>query len=250
MTDFLSKINQLDDELELEPVHQQVREVNEIVSCIKQKKVLPRAPEKLGFLPDFAEKICTNLPNRKVKQFQTVNQLINNLREFLAREFGIWSVPNLTTAELIKNKLNVKTGLEIMAGNAYWSKALAEVGVEMTATDNFEWSKTSKTGTNSFIRVQNLNAEKALSIINNVDLIICSWAPNFGQYDEKLVLNWRNNNFTNYLLFVGEKNGATNSPIFWRNEHFVHSKEMMQINRSFASFDFIEEHIFEIAHEN
>ncbi|MEB3365319.1 hypothetical protein SDC49_22550 [Lactobacillus sp. R2/2] len=156
-------------------------------------------------MPDFAEEICINLPTRKVKQFQTVNQLINNLREFLAREFGIWSVPNLTTAELIKNKLNVKTGLEIMAGNAYWSKALAEVGVEMTATDNFEWSKTSKTGTNSFIRVQNLNAEKALSVINNVDLIICSWAPNFGQHDEKLVLNWRKSNFTNHLLFVGEK---------------------------------------------
>ena len=60
MTDFLSKINQLDARLSIESVHQQVEEINNIVATIRQKQVLKRAPEKLGFLPDVAEKICSN----------------------------------------------------------------------------------------------------------------------------------------------------------------------------------------------
>ena len=249
MTNFLSKINQLDQELNIDPIHHQVKEINDIVSVVSQKQVLRKAPEKLGFLPDKSEEICAGLSQTDIKKFKSANQLINNLRQFLAINFGVWSLPNLQTANAIKESLNIKTGLEIMAGNAYWSKALSDVGVKMTVTDNLDWSKTSSTGSRQFMTVTNFEAAKAVEIFDNVDLIICSWAPNFGNSDTKVVSTWQKLNTTSHLLFIGEKNGATNSEAFWQKGLVHHSKELKQINQTFPSFDFINEHIFEITHE-
>ena len=65
MTNFLSKINQLDQELNIDPIHHQVKEINDIVSVVSQKQVLRKAPEKLGFLPDKSEEIymCWSFAN-------------------------------------------------------------------------------------------------------------------------------------------------------------------------------------------
>ena len=249
MINFLSKINQLDDQLNIKQVHRQVKEINDIFSIMSQRQVLKKAPEKLGFLPDIFEEICASLTQTEIRQFRTINHLINNLRQFLAISFGVWSLPNLQTAKAIKDRLNIKTGLEIMAGNAYWSKALSDVGVKMTVTDNLDWSKTSNTGSKSFMPVTNFDAAKAIEMFGNVDLIICSWAPNFGNSDTKVVSTWQKLNTPSHLLFIGEKNGATNSEDFWQKGLVHHSKELKQINQTFPSFDFIDEHIFEIAHE-
>ncbi|RMC57590.1 SAM-dependent methyltransferase [Lactobacillus sp. ESL0260] len=251
MTDFLSKINQLDARLNIELVHQQVVEINNIVATIRQKQVLKRAPKKLGFLPDVAEEICSNHFHSKdqLDDFKTINQLLNNTRQFLAIKFGLWSIPNLETAQVIKDQLKINKGLEIMAGNGYWSKALSQVGVKMTATDNLDWSRTSNTGAQAFVPVSNYDAARAVKQFSDVDLIICSWAPNFGNSDEKVVNAWQKLNSATHLLFVGERNGVTNSASFWQKEPFLHSKELRLINQTFTSFDFIDEQIFEIAHE-
>ncbi|RMC61374.1 SAM-dependent methyltransferase [Lactobacillus sp. ESL0259] len=251
MTDFLSKINQLDARLIIESVHQQVEEINNIVATIRQKQVLKRAPKKLGFLPDVAEEICSNHFHSKdqLDDFKTINQLLNNTRQFLAIKFGLWSIPNLETAQVIKDQLKINKGLEIMAGNGYWSKALSQVGVKMTATDNLDWSRTSNTGAQAFVPVSNYDAARAVKQFSDVDLIICSWAPNFGNSDEKAVNAWQKLNSATHLLFVGERNGVTNSASFWQKEPFLHSKELRLINQTFTSFDFIDEQIFEIAHE-
>ena len=249
MINFLSKINQLDQELNIDPIHHQVKEINDIIYAVSQKQVLRKAPQKLGFLPDKSEEICAGLSQTDIKKFKSANQLINNLRQFLAINFGVWSLPNLQTANAIKESLNIKTGLEIMAGNAYWSKALSDVGVKMTVTDNLDWSKTSSTGSRQFMTVTNFEAAKAVEIFDNVDLIICSWAPNFGNSDTNVVSTWQKLNTTSHLLFIGEKSGATNSAAFWQKELIHHSRELKQINQTFPSFDFIDEHIFEITHE-
>jgi len=251
MTDFLSKINQLDAQLNIESVHQQVMEINNIVATIRQKQVLKKSPKKLGFLPDIADEICSNhfYFKDQLKDFKAINQLLNNTRQFLAIKFGLWSIPNLETAQAIKDQLKVKSGLEIMAGNGYWSKALSQVGVKMTATDSLDWSKTSNTGAKTFVPVNNYDAVTAVQQFNDVDLIICSWAPNFGNSDEKVVAAWQKLNSAKHLLFIGEKNGVTNSAAFWQKEPFLRSKKLRLINQTFTSFDFIDEQIFEIAHE-
>ncbi len=76
-----------------------------------------------------------------------------------------------------------------------------------------------------------------------VDLIICSWAPNFGEDDLKILDLYRSLDHQPVLLFIGEKNGATNSATFWQK---AKSRTNTKVNRSFQSFDFIDEKVFEI----
>ena len=136
-----------------------------------------------------------------------------------------------------------------MAGNAYWSKALTEVGLKTIATDSLEWSKTSKTGSQQATKVLNLSAPEAIRAFPDVQLVICAWAPNFDESDLSAIEAWQKYNSSSRLLFIGEKNGVTNSATFWHQIHFSHSPELQTVNHSFTSFDFIEEQIFEIKHE-
>lgn len=80
-------------------------------------------------------------------------------------KYGIWSIANLKTAALIKDKMQIDTALEIMAGNAYWSSTLANVGIQTISTDSLEWAKTSSTGAEPFHPVINLEAAQAIKSI-------------------------------------------------------------------------------------
>ena len=152
--------------------------INNIITHLEKGKILQKSPNSLGFLPDSLDIMIENTGSRE--KAQEANNLLNNFRSFLSREYGIWSLPNLETAKLIKQEYNVKSSLEIMAGNAYWSKALSEVGIKAIASDSFAWAKSSTTGESPIFETENLDALSAIKKHPEVDLIICSWAPNFG----------------------------------------------------------------------
>lgn len=249
MTEFLDKINHLAAVIDNSQVHKQAEEIMTIIQTLEEKQVLASAPSLLGFYPDKLEEIATKVGPQKVAALKVINQLFNSTRQFLSIHYGVWSLPNLTTALAIKEKLQVKSALEVMAGNAYWTTALKQVGIKAVATDSLQWAKTSRTGQQPFESVVNLNASAAIAQFSTVDLIICSWAPNFDQSDIKAIEAWKKYNPTSHLLFIGEKNGATNSPKFWHQEKFGYSLALRQINQTFTSFDFIDERIFEIEHE-
>lgn len=244
MTNYLQKIKQLDNSLGNKKVHNQVEEIDKLVATVAEKKVLSVAPLRLGFLPDEFEDLLVGMGSAKKNELTTLNHLLNSARQFLSLKY--WSVPNLKTANLIKRELHIASALEIMAGNAYWSKALNEVDIDTIATDSLEWAKTSQTGEQMMMPVKNYAAEVAIKKFDQVDLIICSWSPNFGDSDLSAVRAWRDYNPNSKLLFIGEKNGATNSPQFWENEQFVKTEAISKINASFKSFDFIDEQFFEI----
>ena len=243
MTKFIEKLNIINQKIDNRIVNEQVKEINKIIETVAQKKVLIKSPNRLGLFPDELEEITKEANFKDVK---TMNHLLNSVRQFLSLKFGIWSLPNLTTATLIRKELKVSTAVEIMAGNAYWTKALNEAGIQTIATDSLEWAKTSLTGKKQFSYVENLDAIKAIKKYNTVDLIFCSWSPNFGKSDLDVIASWKKYAPNSHLLFIGEKNGATNSPEFWNFTHFKKTPELAKINQSFVSYDFIDEKIFEI----
>lgn len=222
----------------------QAAEIKGLVACVAAKKVLPKAPQPLGLLPDQREKLGQHYGQQRIAQ---ADSLLNNLRSFLSWRFGLWSVPNLKTAQLLKDYYHVETVLEVMAGNAYWSKALQAVGCQVVATDSLEWAKTSETGALSFVPVKRLAAAEAVAQYGpQADLLLCVWAPNFNASDCQLVAAWRKLTSRPVLVFVGERDGATNSPRFWQNVPLQSSAGLRKINASFASFDFIDEKIFQV----
>lgn len=241
MKKYQKKLNKLDEELDYLPLHEQVVAINNVIATLEKGKILQKSPNSLGFLPDSLDIMIESTGSRN--KTQEANNLLNNFRSFLSREYGIWSLPNLKTAKLIKQEYNVKSSLEIMAGNAYWSKALSEVGVKAIASDSFVWAKSSTTGKTPIFETENLDALSAIKKHPEVDLIICSWAPNFGEDDVNILNFYRQLNYQPVLLFIGEKFGATNSTIFWQEARTTTNKK---VNRSFQSFDFINEEVFEI----
>lgn len=245
MSNYLQKLIYLENKLDNQIVKQQINEVKEILSYASRGQVLAQAPQPLGLLPDEFEEILSQAGSEHQQDLTTLNHLLNSVRQYLSLKYGIWSVPNLTTASLIKSKLGISSALEVMAGNAYWSKALVKVGIKVKATDSLEWAKTSQTGSYNFMQVEDLYAVNAIRKYPDVDLILCSWSPNFGESDLALVKAWQDFSQAR-LLFIGEKEGATNSKRFWQEMKFNYSKELAIINASFQSFDFINEKIYEI----
>lgn len=246
MAGYIEKLSELDREIKNKQVDRQVQEIKEIVSLAAKGDPLPQAPARLGFLPDQFEEVLSAIGLNKRPALTVMNHLLNSLRQFLALKYGIWSLANLRTANLIKQELGVRSMLEVMAGNAYWSLAFKKSGLKVQATDSLEWARTSKTGGKRLVQVADYQAEQAIAHFRQADLIFCSWAPNFGESDLRAVSAWRKFNPKSRFLFVGEKSGVTNSVAFWQQESFVTSKQMQVINRSFRSFDFIAEHIFEL----
>ena len=245
MTNYLNKLNKLAKEINIEDINKQVDEINQIIYKIDHNQIIKKAPKKLGFEPDILEYFNRSYSKQDQINIKVIDKMLNSFRQYLSLQYGLWSLPNLETASLIKDELQINSVLEIMAGNALWSKAFNEVGLNVIATDNLEWAKTSNTGKKQFLRVENLDANKAIQKYNKVDAVFCSWAPNFGNYDLQVVQNWSTTDIS-HLLFCGEKDGATNTKIFWSNVNLKHTKELKRINQSFQSFDFIAEKIFEI----
>lgn len=247
MFEYQQKLKNIDKKLNYLPLHQQVAAIDAIIAQLENKKALTKQAPKLGFLPDALAEMINEVGADKVALCQAANELLNNFRSFISRQFGIWSLANLETAQAIVEEYHVKTGLEVMAGNACWSKALSQVGVKMRATDSFSWSKGSQTGSSLFFPTQNMPAAQAIKRYTDVDLIICCWAPNFGKSDVSVLAAYRQLiNSNAKLLFVAEKDGATNTPQFWQSAKIVKSESIRKINQTFPNFDFIDERFYEI----
>ena len=206
MTDFLTKLIKIDNELNIPRLHQEVCEVKRVCSVLDKKEVPNCQIMNLG--PITAQKSAA-------KKIQVANNLLNSFRQYLSLHYGLWSLPNVQTARIIKEKYNITSAVEVMAGNAAWSKALSM-------------------------------ASSAIIKYQNCDLIICSWAPNFGHADIDLIKVWKKLEHRPKLLFVGEEFGVTNSEEFWQTVSFIKKPELASVNASFSSFDFIEERFFEI----
>lgn len=239
MKKYQIKLNELDKKLAYLPFHKQVSTINRVITSLEEGKILPKSPDSLGFLPDSLDIMIESVGCPFAAQ--EANNLLNNFRSFLSREYGIWSLPNLETARLIKEEYHVKSSLEVMAGNAYWSKALSEVGIDAVASDSFSWAKSSTTGKEPVFKTENLDALSAVKAYEGVDLVICSWAPNFGEDDMRILDLYYKLKAQPTLIFIGEKNGATNSSVFWQTAHV---KTNPKINHSFQSFDFIDEKVY------
>lgn len=247
MENFVKKLIKLDKSIKSEIIHKRVLEVEEVIETIDKKDVIATMPSKFEILPDEFEEISNQLTNKQLKDLIILNKLLTNFRSYLSRKYGIWSLPNLKAAANLKSEFNIKTALEVMAGNGYWSLALNKVGVETIATDSLQWAKTSQTGSNAFYPIEKLTAQQAIKKYANIDLILCAWAPNFGNEDYKLLQTYRKVcSLDTKLIFIGEKDGATNTETFWQEAKIVEKKKIKRINQTFQSFDFIDEKFYGI----
>ncbi|MBP2057070.1 hypothetical protein J2Z60_000232 [Lactobacillus colini] len=246
MANFVKQLIKIDQQLNIQALHRQVEEIVKILNYLNQKQVLPAAPDPIGFMPDEYEELSLLLDRHDTLLLKQADNLLNNFRSYLSRNYGLWSLANLTTAKMIRRQYHIKNSLEVMAGNSYWSAAFDRIGVQAISTDSMSWAKTSETGRYSFYRTEQLSAPAAIKKYHDVDLVICCWAPNFGKGDLDVLKAFRKYNNQGHLLFIGEKDGATNTDEFWKNAKIIHNSKIKLVNQTFPNFDFIDEKIYEI----
>ncbi|MFL4499111.1 MULTISPECIES: SAM-dependent methyltransferase [Weissella] len=176
-----------------------------------------------------------------------VDFMLRHLRDALIEYFSMYAYVSNAFIQDLSAYTNGLPVLEIMAGHGYISAGLRAVAPAQTiiATDNEDWrTQPDPTTAKPVTDVENLDAIAALdSYGENVATVIMSWAPDTTDADWQVLQYIRDNRyrFDFDLLVIGEKDGATDSDVFWQ-EATLH--EVSELNAHHTSFDLIDERVY------
>ena len=176
-----------------------------------------------------------------------LDKALRNFRDYLEDTYGMWSYVNAPFAKALAEYLNGAPVLEIMAGNGYISKGIRNnnASEKIFTTDSQAWTKENETGKHPVTQIEKLDAIKAIKKYGNqVKYVIMSWAPDKQETDWEVLPLLRKDYPEITLLVIGEKNGATNSKIFWHNAQLSQDEALQKVNRQLHSFDLIDEQIY------
>ncbi|WP_367341358.1 SAM-dependent methyltransferase [Limosilactobacillus sp.] len=180
------------------------------------------------------------------KALPQLDKLLRNYRDYLEDRYGMWSYVNATYIKALSEYLDGAPVLEIMAGNGYISAGLQNLnpGQKVYPTDSKDWTKENQTGRHDVTKVEKLDALSAIQKYgHDVQYVIMSWSPDKLTIDMD-VLNLIRQDYPDlHLLVIGEKNGATDSPQFWKEAH-LSQKGLEKVNQQLKSFDLIDEQIY------
>ena len=176
-----------------------------------------------------------------------LDKALRNFRDYLEDTYGMWSYVNAPFAKALAEYLNGAPVLEIMAGNGYISKGIRNnnASEKIFTTDSQAWTKENETGKHPVTQIEKLDAIEAIKKYGNqVKYVIMSWAPDKQETDWEVFQLLRKDYPEINLLVIGEKNGATNSKIFWHNAQLSQDEALQKVNRQLHSFDLIDEQIY------
>lgn len=184
------------------------------------------------------QKLSADLPK--------LDKALRNFRDYLEDQYGMWSYTNTAFISALSDFLKGAPVLEVMAGNGYLSKGLREKRPAETiySTDSQAWIKENETGKHPVTQIEKLDAIDAVKKYGKqVEYIIMSWAPDKGDSDWQLLQFIRQNYPQLKFLIIGEKNGATNSPTFWKMAQ-LSQDGLEDVNARLKSFDLIDEQVY------
>lgn len=175
-----------------------------------------------------------------------LDKALRDYRDYLEGQYGMWSYTNTAFISALADFLKGAPVLEVMAGNGYLSKGLREKRPTETiyTTDSQAWIKENETGKHPVTDIEKLDAINAVKKYGaQIEYVIMSWAPDKGDSDWQLLQFIRENYPDLKLLVIGEKNGATNSPDFWKNAELSQAG-LTDVNAKLKSFDLIDEQVY------
>ncbi len=222
--------------------YQQVPDALAKITAVKetvehlQAKALPTRP-----LPrlEFSETRLFDLLGKHPDVLQMVS-FLNDLRECVIENFGIWHIFSRQWVNDLQIYLRKRPVLQVMAGNA----VLASYLENTIATDDFDWQGQDIQRPKPWTTVQRMDAMAAVQrYYRDVKVIIMEWAPDGDPIDYQILRILREKNWSGEFIVIGEKNGATNSKIFWKSATLTLVK---QLNKDHQPFDFIRDQVFKV----
>lgn len=185
--------------------------------------------------------------NKYTDALPKLDKLLRNYRDYLEETYGMWSYPNAMFVNALSDYLNGVPVLEIMAGNGYLSKGLAQHNPTETiyTTDSTAWKNENQTGRHPVTKIEPLDALAAIKKYGDqVDYVLMCWSPDKLTIDVDVLELIRQKYPDLKLLVIGEKNGATNSAEFWHTAKLEQDSQLQKVNQQLSHFDLIDEQIY------
>lgn len=215
----------------LPTVHQKIAQVQAVVKAYSRHEI-PQEVPKLSFSAHYLELHMTKHP----ELFELVSCL-NDLRQVLIENFGIWHVFSKAWLATFKQQLKPGKILVVMCGNA----ALAANLPNVIAVDDFDWQAQDNTHPHPWCDVKRADALVAVQkYYQQVDNIILEWVPET-TCDRAILDFLRAQKWPGDLIVIGEAKGATNSPQFWQTAKLSCPPAVNALHRP---FDFIHDQVF------
>ena len=178
---------------------------------------------------------------------EEIDFLLRHLRDALIEYFSMYGFVSSDFVRDLSAYTDGQPVLELMAGHGYISAGLKAIAPaqKIIATDNEDWrTQPDPTSAKPVTDVENMDAIAALDMYGeNVSTVIMSWAPDTTDADWQVLQYIRDNQyrFDFDFIVIGEKDGATDSDVFW---HEAELEEVPALNAHHQSFDLIDERVY------
>lgn len=178
---------------------------------------------------------------------EDIDFLLRHLRDALIEYFSMYGFVSSDFVRDLSAYTDGQPVLELMAGHGYISAGLKALvpAQKIIATDNEDWrTQPDPTSAKPVTDVENMDAIAALDMYGeNVSTVIMSWAPDTTDADWQVLQYIRDNQyrFDFDFIVIGEKDGATDSDVFW---HEAELEEVPALNAHHQSFDLIDERVY------
>ncbi|RRG18569.1 SAM-dependent methyltransferase [Weissella viridescens] len=217
-------------------LHDMEISANDILAV--QQTILNQFPDQ----PERGNKIWAE----QREALEQVDYCLRNIRDEFIEDFNMYAylTPDFLTD--LSQHLNGRPTLEVMAGQGYLSAGLQALQPEQTihVTDNRDWVNQPVTAVAPVVPVVAMDACQAIKQYGtDVEVVLMSWAPDTSEIDWEVLQLLRANYPDVEFLVIGEKDGATDSAIFWQNAHLT---DLTQINATRPQFDLIDEKIYRV----
>ena len=178
---------------------------------------------------------------------EDIDFLLRHLRDALIEYFSMYGFVSSDFVRDLSAYTDGQPVLELMTGHGYISAGLKAIAPaqKIIATDNEDWrTQPDPTSAKPVTDVENMDAIAALDMYGeNVSTVIMSWAPDTTDADWQVLQYIRDNQyrFDFDFIVIGEKDGATDSDVFW---HEAELEEVPALNAHHQSFDLIDERVY------
>lgn len=240
---YWAKVQQLNHQLDHERLHQQVQAMAAWRKALAQRQ-LPEGPlPRLGI--DESLYLDLVIAGYTVKDIQIMDKLLRNFRQYFAYHFGMWSSVNQALFSRWQALFGPLRYLEVASGNGYLSAGLKAQGNSVITTDALTWTSENMTGRTPLVTTQALTANAALwAYGDQVDAVVMAWSPD-RDINDAHTLSLMRQHFPQLLWFViGERNGATDSHLFWSQARLLSDRRLLALNQKLPRFDAINERIY------
>lgn len=199
-----------------------------------QRRQLPAQPlPPLEFPVDLTFDLLDSHPD-----ILTVESRLNDLRECVIENFGVWHLFSQPWVEDLATYLGDRPTVQLMAGNGLLASQIQTVH----ATDNLDWQGQDITQPQPWTTIEQLDALAAVKkYYQTTAVFILEWSPDGVELDAEILQFLRDQQWSGEFLVIGEANGATNSARFW---HMADYQVIPVLNRQHQQFDFINDQVF------